>query len=135
MPLLLIIRIISSDDKNNDATNHGSTTNNQNNDQWVLSSKVHRQKTRLRQNPLRNQNLWTFIIPKYSNMNYLQRILGILFSVDDFRFVVCMDTILSFFNNKHCKNYLALRLPSPGQFFLHEQTVNKKMLKVNGRTQ
>ena len=56
-------------------------------------------------------------------MNYLQRIL------DDFRFVVCMDTILSFYD-KHCKNYLALWLPSPGQFFLHEQTVNKKCLRL-----
>ena len=63
-------------------------------------------------------------------MNYLQRILGILFSVDDFRFVVCMDTILSFSYNKHCKNYLALWLPSPGQFFLREQTVNKKCLRL-----
>ena len=35
-----------------------------------------------------------------------------------------------FFYNKHCKNYLALWLTSPGQFFLHEQTVNKKCLRL-----
>ena len=59
----------------------GSANNNQNNDQWILSSQAHRQKTRLRQNPLRNQKLWTSIQPEYSNMNYLQRILGIFFSL------------------------------------------------------